>query len=73
MICPLLRPFISSDRPDNGVIFYAIAQILLQGRKRRAQIAQYTSLIEVTKRRIQGIEHRGNHALLQDILRARLI
>ena len=73
MICPLLRPFISSDCPDNGIIFHTIAQILLQGRKRRAQIAQYTSLIEVTQRRIQGIEHRGNYTFLQDILCARLI
>ena len=73
MVDPFLQPQLPPDSPDNGIVFHQVAGIRIQRGQTGAQVTQHIALIEAGQRRLQSIDHRGNHIFLQNILRAGLI
>ena len=73
VVLPGLEPTAPPDVPEECVVFDQIAGIRIHAGQGRAEVAEHTALVIVAQGRVQGGKHRGDHALLQDILGAGLV
>ena len=73
VVFPRLQPLTAPDAPEKGIVFQQVAGIQIHAGQSRAEVAEHTALVKIAEGGIQGGEHRGDHALLQNILGAGLV
>ena len=73
MVFPLGKPGAAPDAPEEGIVFHPVAGVGVHAGQGRAEIPEDTALVEITEGGIQRRQHRGNDALLQNLLRAGLV